>query len=130
MSVLLASFKICLYKLSREEKTGHFSLLAVGVLSEMELSRCRDNHSSNIVQILFKVPRLTKTKSAKFVSDEQKGSHHHKLVFVYNCSFVQEHILAFKDLKICISTNNALPHSGIMYIYYDWCFFKTNYMYT
>ena len=109
MSVLLASFKICLYKLSREEKTGHFSLLAVGVLSEMELSRCRDNHSSNIVQILFKVPRLTKTKSAKFVSDEQKGSHHHKLVFVYNCSFVQEHILAFKEAKIYLSTNNALP---------------------
>merc|ERR1719447_1140836 len=72
VSVLLASFKICLYKLSREEKTGHFSLLAVGVLSEMELSRCLDDHSSNIVQILFKVPRLTKTKSAKFVSDEQR----------------------------------------------------------
>ena len=117
MSVLLASFKICLYKLSREEKTGHFSLLAVGVLSEMELSRCLDNHSSNIVQILFKVPRLTKTKSAKFVSDEQKGSHHHKLVFVYNCSFVQEQILALnKVAKIFTRTNNALPHSGIMYI--------------
>ena len=100
----------------KRRKTGHFSLLAVGVLSEMELSRCRDNHSSNIVQILFKVPRLTKTKSAKFVSDEQKGSHHHKLVFVYNCSFVQEHILAFKEAKIYISTNNALPHTGIMYI--------------
>ena len=59
---------------------------------------------------------MTKTKSAKFVSDEQKGSHHHKLVFVYNCSFVQEHILAFKEAKIYISTNNALPHTGIMYI--------------
>ena len=101
----------------KRRKTGHFSLLAVGVLSEKELSRCRDNHSSNIVQILFKAPRLTKTKSAKFVSDEQKGSHHHKLVFVYNCSFVQEQILALnKVAKIFTRTNNALPHSGIMYI--------------